>query len=274
VANAPISLALAALLGLLMHWWPRLPGHWRRRLSVLTNVAGLAFLVAAVRAEGLRETATTSVVILGPAYHTATASASASLYYYVLTAACLLLGFAGLAFGETLSATLSRHYVASAVLVGWLLTVVRFLLEKSAAPPELAQSVGVTLVAPIAGAWLATCLRDEAGGWRDLLRRLAAYAFLVRGFVALLGIAATRLGWGTHYDVSNLTSVVPAATSQPWTFEPGSLHQVFWLVLVPQMLAWPLYTIAAGLAGGALAWRLPGRPGPRRTMPATSAATD
>lgn len=273
MANAPISLALAALLGLLMHWWPRLPGHWRRRLSVLTNVAGLAFLVAAMRAEGLRETATTSVVILGPAVHTATASASASLYYYVLTAVCLLLGFAGLAFGETLSALLSRHYLASAVLVGWLLTAVRFLLEKSAAPPELAQSVGVTLVAPIAGAWLATCLRDEGGGWRDLLGRLAAYAFLVRGIVALLGAAATWLGWGTHYDVSNLTSVAPALTGDPWTFAPGSLQQVLWLTLVPQLVAWPLYTIAAGLAGGALAWRLARPPGPRRA-PVTSAATD
>ena len=107
VATAPISLAVALLLGLLMHWWPRLSGPWRRRLSIATSAAGLAFLVAAMRAEGLRESAVTSVVILGPSYHTATASASASLYYYVLTAVCLALGFAGLAFGEGLSALLA-----------------------------------------------------------------------------------------------------------------------------------------------------------------------
>ena len=64
---------------MLMHWWPRLGPPARRRVSIATNVAGLAFLVAAIRAEGLRESAITSVVILGPAYHTATASASASL---------------------------------------------------------------------------------------------------------------------------------------------------------------------------------------------------
>ena len=55
-------------------------------------------------AEGLRESALTSVVLVGPATLTATASASASLYYYVLTGVCLLLGFAGLAFGEPLVA--------------------------------------------------------------------------------------------------------------------------------------------------------------------------
>ena len=86
-----------------MHWWPRLPAAWRLRLSVATSAAGIGFLVAAVQAEGLRESALTSVVLVGPATLTATASASASLYYYVLTAVCLLLGFAGLAFGETLS---------------------------------------------------------------------------------------------------------------------------------------------------------------------------
>jgi hypothetical protein len=255
VATAPLTLCLALLVGLLMHWWPRLDGPWRRRISVATNVLGLVFLVAAMRAEGLREAATTSILILGPAYHTATASASASLYYYVLTAVCLLLGFAGVAFGEALSGALRRHYLASAVLVAWLLTVARFLLEKSAAPPALAQAVGVTLMAPIAGAYLAACLRDRGLGPRELVAHVVAYAFLVRGFVALVGVAATRLGAGTHYDVSNLTSVSLAATGTTYSFAPGSWTQILWMTLVPQLLAWPVCTVLAGMATGALVLR-------------------
>jgi hypothetical protein len=269
VATAPITLGAAVLLGLLMHWWPRLDVPWRRRLSVATNVAGLAFLVAAMRAEGSRESAITSVLILGPAYHTATSSASASLYYYVLTALCLTLGFAGLAFGESLSALLARRYLLSAVLVGWLLTVARFLLEKSAAPPALAQAVGVTLMAPIAGAFLATCLRDAGKGRRALARELVAYAFLVRAFVAAVGVAATRLGAGTHYDVSNLTSVALAFGGGAYTFVPGSWRQVFWMTLLPQLVAWPAYTVLVGLVAGALVLRFT-RPTEKRRTPTAS----
>ena len=65
-------------------------------VSVASSAAGLAFLVAGTVAEGSRETATTSIVVLGPTYLTATASASASLHFYVLTAVCLFLGFVGL----------------------------------------------------------------------------------------------------------------------------------------------------------------------------------
>ena len=258
MATASITVAVAILLGLLMHWWPRLSAPWRRRLSVATSAAGLAFLVAAMRAEGLRESAITSVLILGPSYHTATASASASLYYYVLTAVCLALGFGGLAFAESLPELLRRHYLLGAVLVAWLLTVSRFLLEKSAAPAWLAQAFGVTLIAPIAGAYLATCLRDGGLGWRALFRHLVAYAFLVRGFVALVGVAATRLGAGTHYDVSDLTQVSLAVTGATYSFAPGSWPQLVWMTLVPQLVAWPLYTVLVGLAAGTLYVRLTG----------------
>jgi len=269
VTTLPLTVALAILLGLLMHWWPRLPAPWRRRISIATNVGGLAFLVAAVRAEGLRETAITSVLILGPAYHTATTSASASLYYYVLTVLCLVLGFAGLAFGESLSGLLERRHLMSAVLVAWLLTVVRFLLEKSAAPAWLAQAVGVTLIAPVAGAYLAACVRDAGLGRRELFRELVAYAFLVRGFVALTGVATTRIGAGTHYDVSNLTSVSLAVTGGTYSFVPGSWEQIFWMTLLPQLVAWPAYTILVGLAVGGLVLRFK-RPSAKRRSPSAS----
>jgi hypothetical protein len=266
VATLPLTIALAWALAALMHWWPRLRAAWRLRLSVATSAAGIGFLVAAVQAEGQRETALTSVVLMGPSTLTATASASASLYYYVLTAVCLLLGFAGLAFGETLSRWLAPRPLLGSVAVAWLVTVMRFLLEKSAAPEVLVQAIGVTWLAPVAGACIATGVAPARASGRPLLRALFSYAILVRGFVALVGVAATRFGLGSHYDVSGLTFVPVALTGDTYPFVPGTWRQIFWLTLAPQLLVWPVLTVVAGLAGAALARFLPASAG-RTTRP-------
>ena len=80
-------------------YWGRLSGHWRRAVALFTSVAGITALVVALSAHGQRETLTTGQFLLGGAYVTGHASASASLRYYVATAVCLLLGTAGLAMG-------------------------------------------------------------------------------------------------------------------------------------------------------------------------------
>jgi hypothetical protein len=259
VATLPFTAALAWSLAVLLHWWPRLEASWRLRASVATSAAGIAFLVAAVEAEGRRESALTSMVLMGPATLTATASASASLYYYVLTAACLLLGFAGLAFGEPLSRWLAPRWLATSVAIAWMLTLVRFMLEKSAAPALLVQAIGVTWLAPVAGACLATSTLPGDAAWRTLVRPLARYAFLVRGFVALVGVAATQLDLGTHYDVSSVTSVPVRLTGSVYRFVPGGWSQAFWLTLVPQLLIWPVFTVVVGWLGARVAGILLGR---------------
>ena len=251
-----LTVALALALAVPMHWWPRLPATHRRRLSIATSLAGLGFLVAALRSEGLRESALTSLVLVGPATLTARASASASLYYYVLTGFCLLLGFAGLILSDPLARWLQPRPLLSSVAVAWLVTVVRLLLEKSAAPSLLVDAVGVTWLAPVAGVYLALALRPEGGGPNTLLQALLRYAFLVRGFVALVGVVATRLAAGTHYDVSPLTEVEVAFKAGMWVFAPGSWEQLFWLTLLPQLVIWPAFTLLAGIAAGALVWLL------------------
>jgi MFS family permease len=257
VATLALTIVLAFSLAVLMHWWPRLAAPRRLRLSLATSAAGVGFLVAALQAEGLRETALVSDVLVGQATRTATASASASLCYYVLTAVCLLLGFAGLVFGEPLSRWLSPRIIVNSVAVAWLLTLVRFLLEKSAAPPLLVQAVGVTWLAPVAGAYFATAQPGPRHGDRSLVRALVAYAYLVRSFVALVGVVATQLGLGTHYDVSAVTSVPVALTAHSFSFLPASARQIFWLILVPQLVVWPAFTVATGLLGAGLARFLP-----------------
>ena len=260
-----LTVALSWALGILMHWWPRLPLRWRRWASVAASAAGVVFLVAGTAAEGFRETETTSMVVLGPAYVTATASASASLHYYVLTAVCLLLGFAGLVSGGPLSRWLLRHWILSAAAVAWLITLIRFLLERTASPPFLTQVVGVTWMAPVAGAWFATCLRDDRRALRSALRPLVTYAFLVRGLVVLVAVVATRSHLGTHYDVSPLVQVTLGFAGGVQTFESGSWLQILWLSVVPQLVIWPIFTVVAGFAGGAAVWPwLPQRTPPRR----------
>ncbi|HSD66245.1 MAG TPA: hypothetical protein VLF95_06065 [Vicinamibacteria bacterium] len=256
MTTLPLAIALAWTLAVLMHWWPRLAAAWRLRASVATSAAGVGCLVAAVQAEGLRETALTSMVLVGPATLTATASASASLYYYVLTAACLLLGFAGLAFGDPLARWLSPRPLPTSVAVAWGVTVVRFLLEKSAAPALLVQALGVTWLAPVAGAYFATALPGRPG-WRPVLRPLLAYAFLVRGFVAVVALVATRFSLGSHYDMSGVVSVPVALTGDVYGFVPGGWRQALWLILVPQLVVWPAFTVVAGMLGAAVVGRLP-----------------
>ena len=57
MAALAFTILIACSLAVLLHWWPRLGAPLRRRLSIATNAAALAFLVAALRAEGLRESA-------------------------------------------------------------------------------------------------------------------------------------------------------------------------------------------------------------------------
>jgi hypothetical protein len=268
VVTLSATLITAWSLGVLLHWWPRLAAPNRHRLAIVSSVASLAFLIAGLRAEGSREAAMTSSVLLGTSTRTAIESAQASYYYYVLTTACLLLGFGALALGEPLARWLSARPVLHCAVVAWWITLVRFLLEQSAAPPLLAQAIGVTWMIPIAGAYLAVMLPPDATGWRPLVRRLLAYAFLVRGMVALTSVAATRLGLGTHYDVSNLTTLRLGSTGHALAFTPAGWQQLLWLSLLPQLVAWTSITLLIGLPCGLAArWLLPGRRSGQGRMP-------
>jgi hypothetical protein len=269
-----LSLLGTWALGSTLLWWPRLSGAWRRKLAVLSSTAGLLCLILAMNSEGFRESPTMAVFLVGAPYLTERASASASLPYYVLTAICLLLGVAGLGVGDELAQGLSRHWLATAVGLSVGITVLRFLLEKAAAPSSWTQVMGVTALAPVVGAYFAVCLRSEAKGFRALLGPLLVYAVSVRGAIATLMILATTRRLGSHYDISPLTIVRNPFTERLYGFEPGSLAQIVNVVMIPQLLIWPLYTLLTGLLGAwliSLVWgspRLPSVPPPVRVAPA------
>ena len=256
---AEVSAVAAALL-----WWGRLPGPWRRALAVLTSGLGVLFLVGALRAEGHRESATMAVVVLGPAYVTEQASASASLPYYVMTGVCLLLGTAGLAVSDATARRLGSRWMATAIVLSLLVTATRFALDKAAAPPSWTRPIGVTWLPPIVGAFFVLNAKKEGRGLRNVAWLLLAYGFAVRGAVALLSVLATTLRLGSHYDVSNLVYIKNPMTTQWHEFAAGSFEQLFFLTLLPQLVFWPIYTVAAGMIGAVLALRLvPRGLGPR-----------
>ena len=240
--------ATAVLLG-----WPRLAGAERRKVALLSSGAGLLALFVAMGAEGFRESPTVAVFLLGTPYVTEKASASASLPYYVLTGVFLSLGFLGLALGDEEARVIGRRWLLSAIGLGWLVTALRFLLEKVAAPAGWTQAVGVTWMAPVVGAFFWVCLRGEGRGTRGVLASLVIYAYAVRGAVALLMVAATSLRLGSHYDVSPMVLVYNPVTGRPYSFAAGSLDQIVNVSLVPQLVVWPIYTVLAGLLGAAVA---------------------
>jgi hypothetical protein len=231
--------------------WGRLAGQRRRAVALLTSLAGIAVLVVALSAHGQRETLTTGQLLLGGAYVTGHASASASLRYYVLTAVCLLLGTAGLAVPDETAGRLRRHWVATAIGLSLAITGLRFALEKVAAPMSWTHPVGITWLAPVVGAVFLRSAREEGKGFRAVLGGLVAYALASRGAVALLMVVATTWRLGSHYDLSRVTDV--------WfwggmhRFDPGSFEQIVYLGVLPQMTFWVVYTVVTGLLGAGLA---------------------
>jgi len=233
--------------------WPRLPGPWRRALALATSAAGLVFLILALNTQGLRESASTAVFLMGRHYVTEQVSATASLPYYVATALCLLLGTAGLALSEDAVRAVRERWLATAIVLSLAVTATRFWLEKVAAPPAWCYAVGVTWLAPVVGAFFAFNLRRERKGKAALLTVLLLYALAVRGAVAALMVAASTLRLGSHYDVSALVRIQNPVSGRFYEFAPGSFSQVWNVGVIPQLAAWPVYTVLAGLMGAALA---------------------
>lgn len=248
--------------GAVLLCWPRFSGVWRRGLALAFGLAGLVCLVVALNTEGSRASPTVAVFLMGTHYVTATAQASASLPFYLLSGVCLVLGFAGLAIGDETAAWLSRHSRAFAIVLSLGITALRFALEKTAAPPLLTQLVGVTWLAPVVGAFFFLSARAEGRGLGSVLRALVVYALAVRGGIVMLMLLATGRRLGSHYDVSTLTLVRNPLTGQTYEFVSGSVRQFLGLAAIPQLTAWPVYTVAAGLMGAGLAaivevsWRM------------------
>jgi hypothetical protein len=269
-----LALIATWAVALVVLYWGRLPFRWRRVFALFTSGAGIVFLILALNSEGLRESATVGSFLMGAPYVAGKISASASLHYYVMTGVLLALGFLGLAAGDDLARTLSRRFFLNAVVVSWVVTALRVVLEKSAAPESWARLVGVTWLAPVVGAYFALSLKSEGRGFKDLLLHLVGYAIAVRGLVALVMIVASVFHLGTHYDVSRMADV--DLLGRTYFFEAGSFRAILTITAVAQLVFWPIYTVLSGLIGAGIArlllWAWPGdRLRPARTPPLPAA---
>jgi hypothetical protein len=181
-----------------------------------------------------------------------------------MTAVCLFLGTAALAVSDETARRLASRWMASAIALSLLVTATRFCLEKAAAPASWTRPMGVTWLAPIVGAYFALNARREGRGLRTVAWSLLVYGLVVRGAVALLTVVATTLRVGSHYDISNLVYIRNPMSGQWHEFVSGSFEQLFFLSLLPQLVFWPAYTVAAGLVGALAALLLTSRRlGPR-----------
>ncbi|HEV7498714.1 MAG TPA: hypothetical protein VGQ33_01870 [Vicinamibacteria bacterium] len=243
--------------------WGRLSGERRRGVALLVSAAGIVLLMIALSAHGQRETLTTGQFLMGGGpYVTGHVSASASLRYYVATAVCLLLGTAGLAVPDLTAGRLRRHWVGNAIGLSLVITALRFALEKVAAPMSWTHPIGITWLAPVVGAMFLLHAREEGKGLRALAWALLVYALASRAAVALLMVVASALQMGSHYDLSAVTNVW--FWGHAHTFEAGSLTQVLYLGVLPQLTFWVAYTVATGMIGAgfaaALLWARGRRP--------------
>lgn len=247
-------------------FWPHFPGRWRTPLAMLASATGVLFLILAVNTEGLRETETVSVFLMGAPYVTQRAEALASLPYYVVTGVCLLMGTAGLALPEAQTQRLRERWLAWAILLALATTALRFALEKLAAPQAWTQAVGITWAAPVVGAFFLYNVRRQRQGRLGLVGALLLYGFASRAPVAGLMALTSAFRLGSHYDVSGLVKVVNPLTQQVYAFEPGSAEQILQLGVLPQLGVWPLYTVLSGLIGAVVFLAL-ARVWPSRSRP-------
>jgi len=94
-------------------------------------------------------------------------------------------------------------------------------------------------------------LREDGKGRRALTRPLVSYALLSRGAVAALMVIASALRLGSHYDLSGVTDVW--VWGHAHTFRSGSLAQILYLGVIPQLTFWVVFTVLTGWLGAALA---------------------
>ena len=208
-----------------MHWWPRLPRRMARRALVATS-AGRASASSSRRCGRgpARVGAHARWCSWGRPPSPRTASASASLYYYVLTGVCLLLGFAGLTFGDA-ARPLARAAPAAELggrRRGWSRRALPAREERG--PRRCSSRRGRDLARArrrrLHGDGRATAPTGPAA---SLPRARLPTPILVRGFVAARRVVATRFGPAATTTSRRLTYVRGGALGPHLHLRAGQL---------------------------------------------------
>lgn len=216
--------------------WPALPVRPRRAAAALALVAGLGLAGYGAGLDGERGAATRALFLN---HHCVVDEPRAPAALLPLAAAFALIAAAGagLAGGQRISPRdlpLSRPLLMAASLV-----LLRFAIDRAAAPEPLAHAFGLVWMIP--GLALFAHVRARAP-----VRDLALVALLVRLPAAAAVGAATAFDLGSHFSLVRVERIAAPWRAAPIVFEPGSLQQFAALGLLPQLVIWPLLALAAG----------------------------
>lgn len=139
-----------------------------------------------------------------------------------------------------------RRSIVSLVLVpavaSNLVTLLRLGLELVGLPPGTTPAeptwwVSLSLLIPLAGLYFGYLVKEDAQPYRRLALALLAYGYAVRIPTAIVYGLSGALGWNTHYS--------------QWG-PPGSDVGYFGGALFPQLVVWPILTLAVGMLLGSI----------------------
>lgn len=127
-----------------------------------------------------------------------------------------------------------RPWVAPFVL-GLGVIAGRFALDRAAAPEPVAHAVGLLWWGVALGPYL------QRSGVRVGATALRL-AFATRLVVVGLNVLATRCDWGTHFSLARVERVALPFVDTVFMAPPGSVRQFLGLVVLPQLVIWPMLT--------------------------------
>ena len=120
----------------------------------------------------------------------------------------------------------------------------RVYVEKLGVPPYFAMLIGIIwLVLPLAifFALEASKRGSQARFWVWLF----SYAFGIRVLILVIMLVVTTFQLETHFDNSSVTAFT--VFGERLEVEAGSWEQYLNLMIIPQLVLWPVVTLAAGL---------------------------
>lgn len=216
--------------GLLAHAWPR-RWRWLVAIALLVGAASALAVGLTTPSDDVRSGITRSLMFH---HHVVVDRPVAAAWALPLVLAILFVCAAIWIARGWRPGGERRPWVAPFVL-GLGVIAGRFALDRAAAPEPVAHAVGLLWWGVALGPYLQ---RSRVGVGATALR----LAFATRLVVVGLNVLATRCDWGTHFSLARVERVALPFVDTVFMAPPGSVRQFLALVVLPQLVIWPMLT--------------------------------